>query len=359
VAASEKAERAGSEQYHENHMGAIFKEGFSFSGYERDFLTMNMGDGTFLNISGVSGVDSISDGRGSVFADFDNDGDLDIFLTTAQREAHYLYRNNVGNLNGFVRLELEGTNSGRDAFGALIRVKSSIGVQTKLLAGGSGFLSQHDTRPLFGLGADERAEWVEVVWPDGVVQRIEDVRSGQTLRLVQGSEAFVTVDERRIELVDPLDPHEAFLSGLGFRRGEPLPDLNLFDIDGEAVRLDGIVGTGRPVLVNFWATWCGPCAKEMPELQRMRSSFRDAGIDLIGISVDLDTKDAVAGYVEARGVDYPIYTTDEAALESLYPSGEATVPLTLLLDGDGRVAQVHSGWSDESAKALNELASGR
>ena len=113
-------------------MGAIFKEGFSFSGYERDLLSMNLGDGRFMNISGVSGVDSISDGRGSVFADFDNDGDLDIFLTTAQGEAHFLFRNNVGQRNGFLRLELEGTRSGRDAFGTVVRVKTSAGVQTKM-----------------------------------------------------------------------------------------------------------------------------------------------------------------------------------------------------------------------------------
>ena len=175
VAASEKVEQAGSESYHEDHMGAIFKEGFSFSGYERDLLALNLGDGKFLDISGVSGVDSISDGRGAVFADFDNDGDPDIFLTTAQGEAHYLFRNNIGNENGFLRVALEGTKAGRDAFGAVVRVKSSAGVQTKLKAGGSGYLSQHDPRLLFGLGEDERAEYVEVVWPGGDVQRIEGV----------------------------------------------------------------------------------------------------------------------------------------------------------------------------------------
>ena len=61
MAASERQEQAGSEQYHNSHMGAIFKEGFSFSGYERDFLALNLGGGKYLNVSGVSGIDSISD----------------------------------------------------------------------------------------------------------------------------------------------------------------------------------------------------------------------------------------------------------------------------------------------------------
>ena len=108
VAAEERAEQAGSEQYHEDHMGAIFKEGFSFSGYERDLLELNLANGRYLDISGVSGVDSLSDGRGSVFADLDNDGDSDIFLTTVQGEAHFLFRNNVGTQSGFLRIELVG-----------------------------------------------------------------------------------------------------------------------------------------------------------------------------------------------------------------------------------------------------------
>ncbi|MFB3095508.1 MAG: FG-GAP repeat domain-containing protein, partial [Candidatus Acidiferrales bacterium] len=59
----------------------IFEEGFSFSGYERDLLSLNLGGKKFLDISGISGIDSVTDGRGSVFADFDNDGDLDVFRT--------------------------------------------------------------------------------------------------------------------------------------------------------------------------------------------------------------------------------------------------------------------------------------
>ena len=124
--------------------------GFSFSGYERNLLSMNVGQGRYVDISGVSGADSISDGRGSVFADLDNDGDSDIFLTTAQGEAHYLFRNNVGNRNGFVRVDLVGTRGAADAFGAVVRVKMSAGIQTRIKAGGSGFLSHHDSRLLFG-----------------------------------------------------------------------------------------------------------------------------------------------------------------------------------------------------------------
>ena len=81
----------------------MFGQGFSFSGYERDPLYLNLGGKTFTDISGVSGIDSITDGRAGVFADFDNDGDLDVFSTTIQNQVHLLFRNNVGQNNNYVR----------------------------------------------------------------------------------------------------------------------------------------------------------------------------------------------------------------------------------------------------------------
>jgi len=269
VAASEKEEQAGSEQYHEDHMGAIFKKGFSFSGYERDLLSMNLGQGRFLAISGISGVDSISDGRGSVFGDFDNDGDPDIFLTTAQGEAHYLFRNNVGAQNGFVRIDVQGTRAARDAFGTVVRVKTSTGLQTKIKTGGSGFLSHHDSRLLFGLGENDAAEWIEVLWPDRSVQRFENVPAGSAIRVVQGSSDYTLLDEQRFRLVDPLDEEETFLAGLGFARGERFPDLNLTSESGEPLKLHQLLRSDRHTLLNIWATWCTPCAQEMPELQKL------------------------------------------------------------------------------------------
>ena len=82
VAATEEQEKAGNEQYQSKHMNAIFQEGFSFSGFERDHVALNLGSKEFLDISGISGLVSVSDGRGSVFADLDNDGDTDVLLTT-------------------------------------------------------------------------------------------------------------------------------------------------------------------------------------------------------------------------------------------------------------------------------------
>jgi thiol-disulfide isomerase/thioredoxin len=356
VAASEQVETAGNQEYHEDHMATVFKKGFSFSGYERDLLSISRGDGTFLNISGVSGVDSISDGRGSVMADFDNDGDLDIFLTTAQGEAHYMFRNNIGNSNQHLRVTLVGTTAGTDAWGAVVRIKGPTGVQTKVKAGGAAFLSQNDPRLLFGLGQTRQIEWLEVTWPGGGVTRLENLEAGQSIRIVQGDDGYKKVTEQAFNLVDPLDPQEQFLSLLGFRKGEMFPDLDLTSPSGESRSMQQVLRPGRKTLVNLWATWCVPCAKEMPELQALYPSLGAAGVDLVGVSVDLDTAGAVSGMVSKREVTYPILITDENGLESLYPTGQATVPVSILLDEDGTVLEIYPGWSAKTERALRKLA---
>jgi peroxiredoxin len=357
VAAAEKAEEAGNEQYQDLHMNAIFKEGFSFSGFERDRLALSLGGKRFLDISGVSGVDSISDGRGALFADLDNDGDLDIFLTAVQREAHYLFRNNVGSENRFLRVELEGTRSGRDAFGAVVRVKSSAGIQTKIKAGGSGFLSQNDPRLLFGLGKDHHAEWVEITWPSGAVQKLGRIGSDTSIKIVEGREDYVTIAEHRFQLPDPLSKPEALMARLGLRKGDPFPDVTLrAPEDDREIHLGDLFRPGRRYLVNLWATYCIPCREEMPELQKLYPRFREMGIELLGVSIDVDTVDRVQAFLEEKEIHYPIYTTEEASISRIFSRGEVFIPTSALLDDRGHVLEIFSGWSEESRAAIHRLA---
>ena len=355
VAAAEAMEEAGNQTYHSDHMDAIFKEGFSFSGYERDFLALNLDGERYLNISGISGVDSISDGRGSVFADFDNDGDLDIFLTAVQGEAHFLFRNNVGQDSGFLRVELQGTRSGRDAFGSVVRVKTSAGTLTKVKSAGSGFVSQSDPRLLFGLGTDPHAEWVEVTWPDGAVQRINRVAAGQSLRIVQGRDRPEILAERRFRLVDPLSPGDAMLAKLGFRKGQQFPDMKLRGLDGRVARLRELARPGRRTLVNFWATYCIPCQNEMPALESLAPRLRESGIDLVGVSIDIGTIDLVPKFLEDHRITYSAYTTDEESVTRVFSRGEVVIPISFLLDEEGRLLEVLWGWTDDSLGEFESL----
>ena len=336
----------------------MFGQGFSFSGYERDPLYLNLGGKKFTDISGVSGIDSITDGRAGVFADFDNDGDLDVFSTTIQNEAHLLFRNNVGQDNKFLRVILEGgAATGRDAFGSVVRLKTSAGTLTKIKSGGSGFISQHDPRLLFGLGKDEAAQSVEVTWANGKVERFEgDMRAGSTLVLKEGSGKIVNLKLGQASLPNPLTKTEIFARSLKIKIGEPLPDFALKTLAGAAGTIRKQFKPGRRTLINVWATWCVPCATEMPELEKLRPRFAAQGVDLVGLNVDTEKNANIRGYVTQKRVTYPNFAGGVAAIEQIYATDELSVPLTILVDEKGIVRDLIPGWSPQTQAKFAALA---
>ncbi|MFQ5719436.1 MAG: redoxin domain-containing protein [Acidobacteriota bacterium] len=342
-----------------SRQGAMFAKGFSFSGFERDHVSLNRGDGTFLDISGVSGADSISDGRGAVFADLDNDGDTDVFLRAMHGPAQFLFRNNVGNEAGWLRVTLEGTDSGRDAFGAVVRVPTSRGIQTLSKSAGSGFLSESDPRLLFGLGTDPGVDWIEVAWPSGRTDRYPAARAGDSLRLVEGETAGHTVRETRFSLPDPITPEDRRWRQLAFERAAPLPSLTVRDTDGTAHDLAGLVAGNHRTLINFWATWCVPCRTEMPLLQKIHESADPNGLRIIGISTDRpEDRGQVPPFLRKMGVTYPVYIVDPADLSAIFAGSEIPIPTSLIIDADGHVIQAFTGWSREVQRHLLDLAAG-
>lgn len=84
-----------------------------------------------------------------------------------------------------------------------MHLKSSVGTQTKVKAGGEGHLSQHDPRVLFGLGRDKEAKWLKVTWPSGLRQRFEHIPAGRSVKITEGSEHLELVTERMWRPPDP------------------------------------------------------------------------------------------------------------------------------------------------------------
>lgn len=349
-------------------------QGFSFSGYERDPLYMNVSADRanphvrkFMDISGISGIDSISDGRAAVFADFDNDGDYDVLITTIQGESHLLFRNNVGQDNNYLRVALEGSTarggSGRDAFSSVVRVVTSQGTLTKIKSGGSGFISQHDPRLLFGLGRDPRAQAVEVTWAGGKVEKFDgDFAAGSYVLLREGAGRAEALKIGRASLPDPLTKSELFARGLKIGVGRQIPDVTLKTTEGREVRLREMLKPGRKLLVNVWATWCAPCAREMPELEKLSRSFAANGVDLVGLNVD--TEPTAFGELTARlrdfarekRVGYRLLVGGVSAIESLYATDDLSVPMSFVVDDKGTVTDIIPGWSDETQGKLQKLA---
>ncbi len=113
--------------------------------------------------------------------------------------------------------------------------------------------------------------------------------------------------------------------------------------------------SGRQTLINIWATWCIPCAAEMPELEKIRSELSASGIDLIGLNVDAEKDANIKGYLSSKRISYPNLIGGIAAIEKIYATDELTVPLTILVDEKGIVKELIPGWSKETEARFAEL----
>ena len=349
-------EAAGNDIYQNDHMGKIFQDGFSFSGFERDKLYLNVAGKRYVDISGLSGLDSVTDGRGAAYADFDNDGDYDIFLTTLQGQTHHLFRNNVGQDGAFLRVSLEGRESGRDAFATEVRVKTSQGVLTKIKAGGSGFVSQSDPRLLFGLGGDAVAEWIDVKWPSGKRQRLTSIPARSSIHLVEGEAGYSVREEHRFALPDAMAAEDPTHRALRMGPGALFPNIPLVDATGGKTDFHRLRRADRLYLVNLWATYCAPCREEMPELEKLASSLRASGVELLGVSLDMDEqRERIPAFLKRMKITYPIFTTDQSIFALLFSGDEIFIPLSYIIDRSGRIVEVHSGWSPATAASIHGL----
>jgi hypothetical protein len=118
------------------------------------------------------------------YGDYDRDGDLDVLIATNHGPAH-LYRNDGGNANHWLNVKLEGTRSNRDGIGAVVRVTSAGGTQWQTVHSGSSYCSASDLALTFGLGPDEKVSRVEIDWPGGMRQTLENIAVGQHLVIKQ------------------------------------------------------------------------------------------------------------------------------------------------------------------------------
>ncbi len=132
------------------------------------------------------------------------------------------------------------------------------------------------------------------------------------------------------------------------------PDFTLRTLDGQKLRLGE--QRGRVVLVNFWATWCGPCRQEMPHLNKLYEKYKSSGFVLLGVNVDDDTRQA-AGVADKLGVKFPVLPDADKRVSKQYDL--SAMPSTVLIDRDGKVRYLHrgyqSGYEDTYDKQIREL----
>ena len=154
---------------------------------QQNQLFRNRGDGGFDDVSDESGpgmlVKRVS--HGAVFGDYDNDGDVDIFVSDSDAPHCTLLRNDGGNANHWLRIRAEGRESNREGIGARVRAVAGELVQVREIRAGYGYMGSNDVRLTLGLGSHAMVDTLYITWPSGVEQILADIDADREIAVVE------------------------------------------------------------------------------------------------------------------------------------------------------------------------------
>ena len=149
-----------------------------------------------------------------------------------------------------------------------------------------------------------------------------------------------TGTEKQEAAADQGDGVIEFKPGMPIKEGVQAPDFTGELIDGTSITLSEL--QGKPVIINFWATWCGPCVKEIPAFERLKDDFGDK-IGIIAVNCG-DDAGTVKDFVEENGYTFPVVLDEEYSISMLYPTN--SIPYTVVVDAEGKVTHISTGALD-------------
>ena len=349
----------------------MLRRGRSFSGRERHCCLLNTSASpdakrSWATVSAVSGLDLIDDGRACAIADWDHDGDLDMWISNRTAPRLRFMRNNISHGGDFLALRLQAneTTSNRDAIGARVEVttinpSSKRQTQVKTLRAGSGFLAQSSKWLHFGLGNKNRVERVTVHWPGtSQPEEFRGVSNNDRFILVQGSSRVAKALGRHpVSTLDPAMPDLPPQTGsvrLALTVRLPGPSVSYRDFNGREASWS-FADSNKGLLVNLWSSSCRPCLEELQAFTERAEDIRTAGIDIVALAVDgLDgtsQSDDATIRVEQLGLAFPAGLATGKLLRQFQGFHDLFVPLQLpmplpasfLYDKHGRVAVIYKG----------------
>ena len=350
----------------------LVRSGGSWSGSERNCFWRGLPGGQFLKLSAASGLDVDDDGRAVSVFDFDRDGDPDLLVKNRTGPQLRLWRNRSDSEAHRVTLRLEGLRSNVQGIGSRVRLRFGDRVRVKELRAGTGFLSQDAALLFFGLGDAETIDELTVRWPDGGVQTFRDVPADRALTIREGRPELRSQPLARPP-ADRATKPAALSRGKGPAPRRPwlldpvaLRTLDLVDATGRARRLDEF--RGRPLVVALWSPDCARCVLELTEWSRERRGSaagpgqKNQAPSLVVLTAGGDAESArvqqaLRGAGQRFGVE--MLHLDEASLLTLaieiedlvrWPR-QLTLPMSLLLDAEGRIVRLYEGAVDWSQLA--------
>jgi peroxiredoxin len=154
----------------------------------------------------------------------------------------------------------------------------------------------------------------------------------------------------------PADPHPAnrVSKGVGPQIGYTAPDFELADLDGRTHRLSEL--RGKVVLLNFWATWCGPCRIELPTLQAIHEDYAARDFQLLAVAGDLEGAEVVRPYMTSLGLTFPSLLDDAGTVQDQYFVN--ALPMSFVLDRNGIIVYKLTGFFDWNQPKFRGLLDG-
>lgn len=329
-------------------MTRLVETGGSWSGRERNCCFLNTGTERFADISAVSGLDFIDDGRAVAATDWDLDGDLDLWLTNRTGPRLRFLRNDGSGDAHFLAVRLTGRHTNRDAIGARVEVHLDDASSRKLvrtLYAGDAFLSQSSKWLHFGLGEATSIARVVVRWPGGETETYKDLVADRRYRLIEdGTAEPWTAPERIAVAVDKANAEPERKSGLessariGLIQRTPMPQLQAERFDGTPLALSET--RHGPMLINLWATWCLPCLKELQAFSDHHDKIHEAGLTIAALSVDglrgdgSSSPASAKAWAEKRQLPFEIGVANTGLLDKLDVMQDVVLALTTKIDQD-------------------------
>jgi Flp pilus assembly protein TadD/peroxiredoxin len=360
-----------------NAINELIRSDSSWNGCERNVLYANNHDGTFSDVSGISGLDFPDDSRSFALADLDHDGRLEVILKNRNAPQLRILHNSMREIGGSIVFRLRGTKSNRDAIGTAVTVEVDGVRQTKYLQAGCGFLSQHTRELFFGVGKTVETVRATIHWRSGLTQVFEHLPVNRRIEIEEGAgdfaaKAFATT-AAAYERTGGVARREVLPATAESWLIQPLsaPEFSLRDLDGKVYGLASFRGSF--VLLTFWASATPACDEQLRAFQNQQAALTSGGLRVLSVNLD-DAGDVakVRAIAAKERISFPVLMGTEE-LMGIYNityrylfdrRRDLTLPSSFLIGPDGMIVKIYQGLMNperltEDMKSVAEASEAR
>jgi tetratricopeptide (TPR) repeat protein len=332
-----------------NAVNELIRADATWSGYERNVLYLNNGDGTFADVSGIVGMDFLEDSRTFALADFDQDGRVEVVLKNRNGPQLRFLKNVMPQLAPAIAFRLQGKKSNRDAVGAVVTVETNVGRHTKFVQAGSGFLAQHSKELFFGLGEAKGPIQATIRWPSRLEQKIGDLPANHRIWIEEGSAAV-----RKEAFASPVNAGEAISAGSPSRVEQlpvqvetwlivpvAAPDFRVAGLDGKGELFSS--RRGNPVLLHFGSAELPDWEAQLVGFQKAHDKWVSEGLQLVAVNIS-EVKRAGEWSFPIVGAPPELVAVYNLLYGRLFDRHrDMGLPTAFLIDAQGNIVRIYQG----------------